>query len=779
MPRGRTPRYATPLVALAAAAFVVAAAPAAYATTPDPAVAVREPEVVSLSADPTVVDTGTAPAVVTLAARLTDLSGVTSVTARVPGAAGAPLALVSGTGLDGTWTGVVTVPAFTAYGPVAVTLDALNASGAASAPVVTTALTVADPLPAAPDPMSAAGAAQSLAVSWQPPPANGGSAVTAYDVTAVPAPGSDAAAAVPAVVTVAAGTLAATVTGLSDGTRYVVRVAARNAAGTGPAAVADATTALGAVTVPDAPTSLVAEPADRALGVSWSVPASSGGTALTLYEVRAVPQDPYVATPPAVVVDAATPVATVPGLVNGVTYDVAVTARNAVGASLAASAAATPRTVPAAPRVTDVTAGNARAVVTWSAPPADGGSPVTSYTVTATPGGTVVSVPGGTRTATVTRLANGTPVTFTVKAVNAAGPGAASAPGATVVPRLPARIAVVTQPAASVVYGSASAVVASLSAAGVALPGQRIELFAQVRPSTTWRRVAAGTTGSTGHVMLRTTLPATAALRLHHPAGVALAPDVAVRAVSVKTRVTAYPTSSRIRLGQTLTVRGNVAPAHPVGSVVRLQRYVSGEWRTVTSGRMTTSTAYRVSFRPGAVASYAMRVVRPADAAHATGASALWRQTVAPENARDVALDIRADSGIALDGTHLSGFVDRAHAKANVVDVSEGQLARRSAYQNGPGGFTALDLRMLKALRRMGAVGRVTVSEIAGGSHSRGSLHYSGRAIDVRSVNGVPIRRGSSYGLVLDACRAYGAARIFHPRYDPYGGHQGHVHCDW
>jgi hypothetical protein len=777
MPRGRTPRYATPLVALAAAVAFVALAPAAYATPPDPAVAVREPEVVSLSADPAVVATGTAPAVVALSARLADVSGVASVAARVPGADAVPLALVSGTGLDGTWTGVVTVPAFTAYGPVPVTLDAVSDSGAASSPAVSTALAVSDAAPAAPSSMTATASPGSLAVAWQPPPANGGSAVTAYDVTVVPASGSSAS--VPAVVTAAADARSATVSGLADGTRYVVGVAARNAAGTGPAAVADATTALGVLTVPDAPTALAAAPADHALTVSWTAPASSGGTALTWYEVRAVPRDPFVATPAAVVVDAATPAATVPGLVNGVTYDVAVTARNAVGASLPAAAVATPRTVPGAPRVTGATAGNARATVTWSSPSTNGGSPVTSYVVTATPGGVVATVPSDARTATVTRLANGTPVTFTVTALNAAGAGAPSAPSASVVPRLPARITVVTQPAASVVYGSASSVVASLTAAGAALAGQRIELFAQVRPSTTWRRVAAGTTGSTGRVTLRTTLPATAALRLHHPAGVALAPDVAARSVSVTSRVTAYPGSTRIRLGMTLTVTGNVAPAHPAGSAVRLQRYVSGAWRNVTSGRMTTSTAYRVAFQPGAVASYPMRVVKPADADHASGIAARWSQTVAPENARDVALDIRADSGITLARSHLSGVVDAAFARSNVVDVSEGQVARRSSYENAPGGSTTLDVRMLKALRRMGVGGRVTVSEIAGGSHSRGSLHYSGRAIDVMTVNGAPVRAGSSYGLVLDACRAYGAARIFHPRYDPYGGHQGHVHCDW
>ena len=41
------------------------------------------------------------------------------------------------------------------------------------------------------------------------------------------------------------------------------------------------------------------------------------------------------------------------------------------------------------------TAGDGQATITWSAPASDGGSPITSYTVTASPGGqsTLVGAP--------------------------------------------------------------------------------------------------------------------------------------------------------------------------------------------------------------------------------------------------------------------------------------------------------------------------------------------------------------------------------------------------
>jgi chitodextrinase len=76
--------------------------------------------------------------------------------------------------------------------------------------------------------------------------------------------------------------------------------------------------------------------------------------------------------------------------------------------------------------------------VLWSAP-ADGGSPITSYTVTPYVGPvaltpTVVTGNPPATGATVTGLTNGTTYTFTVTATNAVGTGSASAPSAPVTP---------------------------------------------------------------------------------------------------------------------------------------------------------------------------------------------------------------------------------------------------------------------------------------------------------------------------------------------------------
>ncbi|WP_433359050.1 fibronectin type III domain-containing protein [Streptosporangium sp. CA-115845] len=71
--------------------------------------------------------------------------------------------------------------------------------------------------------------------------------------------------------------------------------------------------------------------------------------------------------------------------------------------------------------------------VSWQPPAADGGTPITSYTVTASPGGKTASAGAGT-SAIVYGLVNGTAYTFTVTAANAVGPGPASAASAQTTP---------------------------------------------------------------------------------------------------------------------------------------------------------------------------------------------------------------------------------------------------------------------------------------------------------------------------------------------------------
>ena len=99
---------------------------------------------------------------------------------------------------------------------------------------------------------------------------------------------------------------------------------------------------------------------------------------------------------------------------------------------------AAPPTAPGAPTAVSASAGNGSASVTWTAP-SNGGSPITSYTITPYAGGvaqqaTTISGNPPATSATVTGLANGTSYTFTVSATNAVGPGPVSAPSNAVTP---------------------------------------------------------------------------------------------------------------------------------------------------------------------------------------------------------------------------------------------------------------------------------------------------------------------------------------------------------
>jgi hypothetical protein len=154
--------------------------------------------------------------------------------------------------------------------------------------------------------------------------------------------------------------------------------------------------------------------------------------------------------------------ANITGLVNVVAYQFEVLATNNLGSSAFSlpSNSVTPQapTVPSAPTNVSATAGNATATVSWAAPESEGGSPITSYTVSSFIGGTPTGLPasvvgGGQNTALVVGLSNGVTYTFSVHATNSIGDGPESAQSAPVTPA-----AVATPDLALTMTGPASVV---------------------------------------------------------------------------------------------------------------------------------------------------------------------------------------------------------------------------------------------------------------------------------------------------------------------------------
>ncbi|MFD2671723.1 immunoglobulin-like domain-containing protein [Marinicrinis sediminis] len=181
---------------------------------------------------------------------------------------------------------------------------------------------------------------------------------------------------------------------------------------------------------PGAPTGVSVEPGNQQAVVSFSAPTDNGGSAITGYEVTAMPGN-------ITVTGASSPI-TVTGLTNGTTYSFTVKANNSVATSAASDAASTtPRTVPDAPTLTQTLRGNGQVSVSFDPPAHDGDSAITGYVVTAMPGGLETS--GTESPILVTGLTNGIGYTFTVQAVNAAGRSVASNASETTYPRRPDR----------------------------------------------------------------------------------------------------------------------------------------------------------------------------------------------------------------------------------------------------------------------------------------------------------------------------------------------------
>ncbi len=284
--------------------------------------------------------------------------------------------------------------------------------------------------PGAPTSLTAAADGQTtINLSWTAPTSTGGSPITGYQIEVSPNGTSDW--------TDLADNTESTATtyshtGLSAGTTRHYRVRAINNVDTStPSDVAMATTSAQATaTAPGAPTSLTATASgETTINLSWTAPASNGGSPITGYLIevstdRGATFTPLVPSHPTISYAHT-------GLTAGTTRHYRVRAINSVNlgdpsnVATATTADVANPTAPGAPRSLTATASGQTTInLTWTAPASNGGAAITGYTLeVSTDGGTTFTPLVASQLATTyahTGLSAGVTRHYRVRAINSA-----------------------------------------------------------------------------------------------------------------------------------------------------------------------------------------------------------------------------------------------------------------------------------------------------------------------------------------------------------------------
>jgi hypothetical protein len=260
-----------------------------------------------------------------------------------------------------------------------------------------------------------------VALTWTAPATNGG-AISDYTIQY----SSDSGATWTTFSDTVSATASVTVTGLTNGTAYVFRVAATNPAGLG--AYSTSSAARTPVGAPGVPTNVAGVAASAQVSLTWTAPVSNGGSAITDYIIQYSSNSGSTWTTFADTVSTTTSV-TVTGLTNGTSYVFHVAAKNAAGTGSYStnSSSLIPFTLPNAPTSVSAATGARQSNVTWTAPASNGGSAITGYAIRySTNNGSTWSSPVLTGSSATSFLVTGLSVTtsahyFQVATINVAG----------------------------------------------------------------------------------------------------------------------------------------------------------------------------------------------------------------------------------------------------------------------------------------------------------------------------------------------------------------------
>ena len=158
-------------------------------------------------------------------------------------------------------------------------VTAVNAVGEGALSNERSATPTGPTAPASPSLTAATAGNGSVALAWNAPASNGGSAITHYKVYRGTSAGGESLLTTLGVVT------SYNNTGLTNGTTYYYKVVAQNAVGDGPMSNEMSATPTSGATAPGAPNLTGATAGNGSVALAWSAPTSNGGSAITGYRV--------------------------------------------------------------------------------------------------------------------------------------------------------------------------------------------------------------------------------------------------------------------------------------------------------------------------------------------------------------------------------------------------------------------------------------------------------------------------------------------------------------
>jgi hypothetical protein len=236
-----------------------------------------------------------------------------------------------------------------------------------------------------------------VTVGWEPVTGGSSSTITGYKVEY----SADGQVWTVSATTVSS-TTSATVSGLTNGKTYQIRVSPVTATGIGASSVILGTPA----TKPDAVTNLVATPSSSKMTLTFTRPKNTGGYGIDYYivEVASAAAGPW-----SVAVENSGSELTridIPGLANTRTYYFRVTAVNQVGkGAVSAVVSAAPGAAASAPTLRTFVIAPKAASISWTTPTDNGGKAISSYVVEVSLDGkkwtTAVTTAAGTKSARI------------------------------------------------------------------------------------------------------------------------------------------------------------------------------------------------------------------------------------------------------------------------------------------------------------------------------------------------------------------------------------------